>query len=65
VERRLGVSAQDPLRDVPESSGWLGHPEFGVAAWADYTGDRRAANWFPSRSTAEEWWEFVSATEAH
>ena len=59
VERRLGASALDPLRDIPESTGWLGHPDFGVSDWADYTGDRKAASWFPSQATAEEWWEFV------
>lgn len=65
VELRLGASVQDPLRDVPESAGWLGHPEFGVSDWAGYDGDRRAANWFPSRATAEDWWEFVSGIRAH
>ena len=60
LERRLGASAQDPLRDVPESTGWLGHPDIGISDWVGYPGDRRAANWFPSRATAEEWWEFTS-----
>lgn len=60
VELRLGASALAPLRRVPESAGWLGHPEFGVSDWAGYVGDRKAANWFPSRATAEEWWKFVS-----
>jgi hypothetical protein len=64
VELRLGAAAQDPLRDVPESSGWLGHPDIGVSNWTDYPAERRAANWFPSQATAEEWWDFVSATEA-
>jgi len=59
VELRLGASAQDPLRDVPESAGWLGHPEFGISDWGGYPGDRRAASWFPSRAAAEEWWQFV------
>jgi hypothetical protein len=59
VDLRLGVSEQDPLRDVPESSGWLGHPDIGVSDWAGYPGDRRSASWFPSRATAEEWREFV------
>lgn len=60
VELRLGTSMQDPLRQVMESSGWLGHPGTGVWSWTDYPGDRRAASWFPSRATAEEWWKFVS-----
>lgn len=64
VELRLGASAQDPLRTVPESAGWLGHPDFGVSDWTGYVGDRKAASWFPSRATAEEWWEFVNAREA-
>jgi hypothetical protein len=65
VELRLGAAAQDPLRDVPESSGWLGHPDIGVSNWADYPADRKAANWFPSRATAEEWWDFVNGKAAH
>jgi len=65
VELRLGAAAQDPLRDVPESSGWLGDPEMGISAWADYPGDREAASWFPSRATAEEWWEFVRGKDSH
>lgn len=64
VERRLGASAQDPLRDIPESTGWLGSPEFGVADWAGYPGDRKAANWFPSRATAEEWRNFTGPGDA-
>jgi pimeloyl-ACP methyl ester carboxylesterase len=64
VELRLGDSVQHPLRDVPESSGWLGHPDIGVAHWAGYTGDRKAASWFPSRATAAEWWEFEGGDEA-
>lgn len=59
VELRLGASAQGPLRAVPESASWLGHPKFGVSNWAGYSGDRKAASWFPSRATAEEWWEFM------
>jgi hypothetical protein len=65
VELRLGASALAPLRRVPESAGWLGHPEFGVSDWAGYVGDRRAANWFPSRATAEEWRKFVSGKNAN
>jgi hypothetical protein len=59
VALRLGDPAQEPLRGVPESSGWLGHPDIGVSNWTDYPGDRRAASWFPSQGTAEEWWKFV------
>lgn len=60
LELRLGTTTQDPLRNIPESSGWLGDPDFGVAAWADFPGDRGTASWFPTRATAEEWREFVA-----
>lgn len=59
VGQRLGPSARDPLRKVTEPSGWLGHPDFGVSDWTDYSEDRNAASWFPSRATAEEWWAFI------
>lgn len=59
LELRLGGTPQT-LRDIPESAGWLGDPVSGVASWADYSGDRAAASWFPSQATAEEWLEFVS-----
>lgn len=62
AELRLGALPQDALREVPESSGWLGHPEIGVSSWPDYSGDRRAASWFPSQATAEEWWIFAGQT---
>jgi hypothetical protein len=63
VELRLGSPEQDRIRDVPESAGWLGHPDIGVSNWTDYPGDRRAASWFPSQATAEEWWEFVGRSK--
>lgn len=65
VGLRLGGPVPNPLRDVTESSGWLGHPEIGITAWAGYPGDRRVASWFPSRATAEEWRKFVSGTDSH
>jgi len=64
VELRLGASPRDPLREIPESSGWLGDPEIGITDWAGYPGDRRRANWFPSQATAEEWWEFSGSNVA-
>ena len=59
VELRLGSLAVDPLREVAESSGWLGDPNTGVAQWANYPGDRKSASWFPTQATAEEWKAFV------
>jgi len=64
LELRLGGTPQT-LRDIPESAGWLGDPVSGVASWADYSGDRSAASWFPSQAAAEEWWEFVSQEVNH
>lgn len=58
---RLDPSGKDGLRPLPESGGWLGHPEFGVTDWAGLPEKRRAASWFPSRATAEEWQEFIRA----
>lgn len=65
VALRLGATTQGPLRNIPESTGWLGHPDFGVSEWAGYPGDRGAASWFPTRGTAEEWWEFTGSGDAH
>lgn len=59
VELRIGASSGDPLQAIAESSGWLGNPLIGVESWANYTGDRRSASWFPSQATAEEWKAFV------
>jgi hypothetical protein len=64
VEQRLGAAVQDPLREVAESSGWLGHPDIGISDWTGYAGDRKAASWFPSQATAEEWWEFTGRKDA-
>jgi hypothetical protein len=64
VEQRLGAAVQDPLREVAESSGWLGHPDTGISDWTGYAGDRKAASWFPSQATAEEWWEFTGREDA-
>jgi len=52
VGLRLGDPGQQSLRDIAESSGWLGHPDYGVADWAGYAADRRAASWFPSKASA-------------
>lgn len=64
VKLRLGAPARDAIQAVPESAGWLGHEDYGVSDWAGYPGDRRAASWFPSRATAEEWWAFTRNTQA-
>ena len=59
---RLAAAVGESLRTIPEASGWLGHPDIGVADWASYAGERDKASWFPSRRTAEEWWQFVQGT---
>jgi hypothetical protein len=50
-------------KSVTESSGWLADPTNGVASWANFKGDRKSANWFPSKATAEEWFAFVSKND--
>jgi hypothetical protein len=55
VELRLGASS---LREIQESSGWLGDSFIGISSWSNYRGDRRSASWFPSQATAEEWKTF-------
>ena len=56
VERRLPANRSDPLREMTESSGWLGNRGTGQAAsWATYVADRASASWLPSESAAERW----------
>ena len=53
---RLASTPGDPLVALDEASGWLGNPtSLEIAAWADYTGDRRAASWLLSQSAATSW----------
>jgi hypothetical protein len=57
---RLSESAQDGLRDVSESSGWLADFNNGVTSAENFKGDRKSASWFPTKVTAEEWISFVN-----
>jgi len=44
------------LREVGESSGWLGdRTSFSIAGYSCFTGDKTAASWLPSEQTAREW----------
>ena len=62
LDLRLPASPSDPLREIAETSGWLGDRDTGEAKrWAAYRGDRAAASWLPSNHTAKEWEIFVSA----
>lgn len=62
LSRRLPGRPSDPLREIDETSGWLGDLGTGeTKRWAAYKGDRAAASWLPSNHTAKEWEIFVSA----
>lgn len=57
---RLPETSPGPLRDIAESSGWLGNRATGEAApWATYPGVRNLASWLPSQGTAEDWRAFL------
>jgi dienelactone hydrolase len=56
VQLRLPANRSDQLREVAETSGWVGNPATGQAApWASYAGDRAIASWLPSQRMAERW----------
>jgi hypothetical protein len=58
--RLAGASGR--LRPVAEQSGWLGDPSTGeVSPWGGYRGNRLEANWFPTRSSAEQWQALIGA----
>lgn len=60
LSMRLGSAPTDALKEINESSGWLGNPSTGeVMAYGTFNGNPRTLSWFPSQSTAEEWRAFV------
>ncbi len=73
AKHRIPLDA-DPLKGpiklntLSEEKGWLGDPaswnsdEPKVASYADYTGDKRAAAWFPDEYMARVWQAFVAKT---
>ena len=65
LDLRLPGTLSNPLRDIDETSGWLGnHVTAETAPWATYAGDRALASWFPSEATAREWANFVATRTA-
>ena len=61
LDLRLPATSSAPLREIPETSGWLGNRATGEAApWATYSGNRALASWLPSEATAQEWERFVA-----
>ena len=72
---------QPVLNTLAESNGWLGDsinvfaalgngstahsPYLGIAPWADYTGDRSQADWFPSAASARLYRAFSSRQPAY
>jgi hypothetical protein len=66
LDVRLPVYPPEPLRDLVETDGWLGNPIRGdVSSWADYSGERATASWFPTRAAAEWWRTFVLVDIEH
>ncbi len=64
LELRLPASTSDPLREIDETSGWLGDRAVGLAwGWAAYPGDRALASWLPSQALADDWEAFVSGQD--
>jgi hypothetical protein len=56
VDLRVLDALGGPNAPIAEAAGWLGDRATGEAwPWANYAGDRRSANWFPSQATAEQW----------
>jgi hypothetical protein len=50
------------INQISESSGWLGNTVTrDISSWNRYGGDRRAAGWFLSAASADEWKAFSSA----
>ena len=61
LKHRLPATPSDPLREIAESSGWLGDRASGLAwRWAGYPGDRALASWLPSRATAKQWEDLIA-----
>ena len=61
LKRRLPATATDPLREIAETSGWLGDRATGEAwRWGKYPGDRTLASWLPSPVTAKQWEELIA-----
>ncbi len=62
LELRLPANRADPLREIAETSGWLGNRATGqTAPWAAFSGDKTSASWLPSQATATEWQTFIAA----
>ena len=64
LARRLPRRHSHPLREIDETSGWLGDRATGETwRWPRYPGDRALATWLPSRATARQWEDLVAAPE--
>ena len=65
IRQRLGQPGE-PLKDFPESAGWLGDVSdwkngiATIAPFAEYKGDKAKACWLPDENTARAWQAFVT-----
>jgi len=57
---RLPQPGQSKLRDIDASSAWLGDKTTkAIAPAASFAGDKLEACWFPNRTLAEKWVEYM------
>ncbi|WP_345952880.1 PHB depolymerase family esterase [Mucilaginibacter sp. PAMB04168] len=61
LKMRLPIRAGDStLRDIPAKNGWLGDTATkAIAPVKHYIGNQFASNWFPTRTLAEKWAEYM------
>jgi hypothetical protein len=60
---RLPESAGEPLRPMPETTGWLGNRSTGaIATYSCYTSTRSSASWLPSQEAALSWQRMAGGT---
>jgi hypothetical protein len=61
LKLRLPRGRAETLREIDETSGWLGDRVTGEAwDWTKYPGDRALASWLPSHPTAKQWEDLVA-----
>ena len=57
---RLAQPGETKLRDIDASTGWLGDKATkAIAPASSFTGDKSEACWFPNRTLAEKWVQYM------